>query len=186
MYVELNRDQMSQLGISEDVIIAELREKNAVTDAGRVEVGPEFITITPTGGITSVEQFESILLSGDSARQIYLRDVANVRRGYVEPQSNLIRYDGSPAIGLGISTVSGGNVVRMGEALSATLGRKSTSRPSAAVPIPVHGPTPSPISERRADLLQLLSPVQVSFLVEPSLQFDEASHLFARFGGADQ
>ena len=121
VYVELNRDQMSQLGISEDVIIAELREKNAVTDAGRVEVGPEFITITPTGGITSVEQFESILLSGDSARQIYLRDVANVRRGYVEPQSNLIRYDGSPAIGLGISTVSGGNVVRMGEALSARI-----------------------------------------------------------------
>ncbi|MCP4334664.1 MAG: efflux RND transporter permease subunit [Gammaproteobacteria bacterium] len=117
VYVELNRDQMSQLGISEAVIINELREKNAVANAGRVEVGPEFITITPTGGITAVEQFESILISGGSDRQIYLRDVANVRRGYVEPQDTLIRYDGNAAIGLGISTVSGGNVVRMGEGL---------------------------------------------------------------------
>jgi multidrug efflux pump subunit AcrB len=117
VYVELNRDQMSQLGISEAVIINELQVKNAVANAGRVEVGPEFITITPTGGITAVEQFESILISDSSERQIYLRDVANVRRGYVEPQTNLIRYDGNAAIGLGISTVSGGNVVKMGNAL---------------------------------------------------------------------
>jgi len=41
-----------------------------------------------------------------------------MRRGYIEPQTNLIRYDGAPAIGLGISTVSGGNVVNMGKALS--------------------------------------------------------------------
>jgi multidrug efflux pump subunit AcrB len=116
VYVELNRDQMSQLGISESSIINELRQKNAVADAGRVKVGPEFITINPTGGISTVEQFESILISG-GGQQIYLRDVAKVRRGYVEPQTNLIRYDGAPAIGLGISTVSGGNVVKMGEAL---------------------------------------------------------------------
>ena len=118
VYVELNRDRMSQLGISESVIINELQQKNAVAMAGRVKVGREFITINPTGEIKTVEQFESILISGGGEQQIYLRDVANVRRGYIEPQSNLIRYDGAPAIGLGISTVSGGNVVNMGKALS--------------------------------------------------------------------
>ena len=117
VYVELDRDRMSQLGISEDVIINELQHRNLVTNAGRVKVGPEFITIEPTGGITDVDQFNSILISGGSKQQIYLRDVAKVRRGYVEPQTSLIRYDGQPAIGLGISTLSGGNVVRMGKAL---------------------------------------------------------------------
>ena len=117
VYVELDRDRMSQLGISDDAIINELRQKNVVTDAGRVKVGPEFITINPTGEITTVKEFESILISGGGEEQIYLRDVANVRRGYVEPQDHLIRYDGRVAIGLGISTVAGGNVVRMGQAL---------------------------------------------------------------------
>ena len=116
VYVELKRDQMSQLGIPESAIINELQQKNVVANAGRVQVGPEFITITPTGGITAVEQFESILISG-GANQIYLRDVANVRRGYVEPQNHLIRFDGHESIGLGISTISGGNVVEMGDAL---------------------------------------------------------------------
>jgi len=117
VYVELNRDQMSQLGIPESLIISELREKNAVANAGRVKVGQEFITLSPTGGVTTVEEFESILISGGSEQQIYLRDVANVRRGYVEPPTTLIRFDGASAIGLGISTVAGGNVVQMGEAL---------------------------------------------------------------------
>jgi len=121
VYVELNRDRMSQLGISDDAIIAELRQKNVVTNAGRVKVGSEFITINPTGEVTTVKQFESILISGGGEEQIYLRDVANVRRGYVEPQDHLIRYDGSTAIGLGISTVAGGNVVKMGEALEQRL-----------------------------------------------------------------
>ena len=121
VYVELNRDRMSQLGISDDAIINELRQKNVVTDAGRVKVGSEFITINPTGEVTSVKQFESILISSGGDEQIYLRDVANVRRGYVDPQDHLIRYDGREAIGLGISTVAGGNVVKMGEALEARL-----------------------------------------------------------------
>jgi multidrug efflux pump subunit AcrB len=121
VYVELNRDRMSQLGISDDAIIAELRQKNVVTDAGRVKVGTEFITINPTGEVTTVKQFESILISSGGEEQIYLRDVANVKRGYVEPQDHLIRYDGKTAIGLGISTVAGGNVVKMGEALEQRL-----------------------------------------------------------------
>ena len=117
VYVELSRDRMSQLGIPTSAIIDDLQQKNLVADSGRVQVGREFIAIEPTGAITSVEQFESLLISGGSERQIYLRDVATVRRGYVEPPTNLVRYDGKAAIALGISTVSGGNVVSMGEAL---------------------------------------------------------------------
>ena len=117
VYVELDRDRMSQMNIPDTAIIDNLRQKNLVTDAGKVQVGPEFITISPTGGITNVEEFESILISGDGEQQIYLRDIATVRRGYVEPQNILLRYDGKQAIGVGISTVSGGNVVKMGEAL---------------------------------------------------------------------
>ncbi|KKL14241.1 hypothetical protein LCGC14_2517690, partial [marine sediment metagenome] len=63
--------------------------------------------------------FGEILISGGSgpSEQIFLKDIARTWRGYVDPQDYLIRYDGKVAIGLGISTVSGGNVVNMGKAL---------------------------------------------------------------------
>jgi multidrug efflux pump subunit AcrB len=129
VYVEFDRDQMSQLGIPSSAIIDELSQKNVVTDSGRVKVGSEFITLEPTGGYTSVEQFESLLIRGGEGRQIYLRDVATVRRGFVEPQNTIIRYDGRQAIGMGISTVAGGNVITMGEGLKQRLAELEGQRP---------------------------------------------------------
>ena len=118
IYVELERDRMAELGIPTQAIIRELKNKNIASDAGHVKVGPEFIAIVPTGELKSVEDFESLLISPGESRQIFLRDVAKIWRGYVEPPKNLMRYDGKAAIGLGISTISGGNVVSMGEALA--------------------------------------------------------------------
>jgi len=121
VYVEPNRDRMSQLGIHPKQIVDGLRDKNIVSNAGRVHVGPSFIAVAPTGTFSSVREFEDLLLSGVSETgkgQIYLRDVADVRRGYLEPPTRVLRYDGHRAIGLGISTVSGGNVVTMGDAVA--------------------------------------------------------------------
>ena len=118
IHVELNRDRVSQLGIPATVIAQELQRQNLVTDSGGVNVGPEFITIEPSHLVETEEDLGNILISGTSSdAQIYLRDIATIARGYREPASNFLRFDGKPAIGIGISTISGGNVVVMGEAL---------------------------------------------------------------------
>lgn len=118
VYVELNRVRMAQLGVPEEVVINELRAKNLVSDTGRVQVGSEFIAINPTGNLDAVSEFEGLLIRGTGTQQIFLRDIANVRRGYVDPKTEAIRYDGHPGIALGISTAPGGNVVEMGEAVT--------------------------------------------------------------------
>lgn len=116
IYIELDRNQLSLLGVHPNEIAASLQSKNIVTNSGRAMVGTEFITLNPTGEYKSVEDFNDLLIT-TADQQFYLRDVGTVRRGYVEPKPNLIRYDGHDAIALGISTISGGNVVKMGEAL---------------------------------------------------------------------
>jgi multidrug efflux pump subunit AcrB len=118
VYIVPNRDRMTQLGVHPDQITGSLRDKNIVVDSGRARVGQDFLAIDPTGTFQSVKAFEDLPITGHaSGQQIYLRDVAEVRRGYREPQDKVLRYDGQLAIGLGVSTVSGGNVVDMGEAL---------------------------------------------------------------------
>jgi multidrug efflux pump subunit AcrB len=118
IYVEPDRDRMSQLGISPAVVADALRKTNAIVDAGRVQVGPEFIAIVPTGDIQNLAQFAAIPISTGHSQQLLLSDVADVRRGYVSPPSQWVEYDGRAAIALGISTAAGGNVVEMGEALA--------------------------------------------------------------------
>jgi multidrug efflux pump subunit AcrB len=165
IYVELNRDRMSQLGISPDVIINELRHKNLVTDSGRATVGSEFITLNPTGTIKQVKQFESILISSSGSEQIYLDDVATVRRGYVEPQDHMIRYDGMPAIGLGISTVSGGNVVTMGEALRQRVAELKSQMPIGIEPGPVSVQSDAVDTAIKGFVLSLLEAVGIVIVV---------------------
>jgi multidrug efflux pump subunit AcrB len=120
VYVELDRDRMSQLGISVLAVAEGLASRNLAAYAGHVEVGPDFITIDPTGLFDSVDDFGSLLIAGEpGGAQIFLRDIADVRRGYRDPPRQLIRYNGSQAVGLGISTVPDGNVVTMGDAVAA-------------------------------------------------------------------
>ena len=61
------------------------------------------------------DMLELVIGSDRTGRQLFLRDVATLERGDQDPPRRLLRYDGKPAIGLGISTVQGGNVVTMGE-----------------------------------------------------------------------
>lgn len=129
IYVEFSRDQMASLGIPVASILDELNARNTVVNAGRIRLGDEHIAFSPTGELDSVRAIESLLLRGFDGRQFFLRDVATVSRGYIEPQDPIIRYDGLAGIGLGISTVSGGNVVVMGEALEKRMAELERDRP---------------------------------------------------------
>jgi multidrug efflux pump subunit AcrB len=120
IYIELARDRLAQLGIRPETIFAALREQNLVVPSGAADVGPFAITINPTGEWTGVEDFENLLIRGAGDRSgelVYLKDIATVRRDYIDPPATSLRYDGERAIGIGISTVSGGNVVTMGAAV---------------------------------------------------------------------
>lgn len=122
VYVEMSNNRMSQLGIAPTQIYAALQQKNLVSNAGDVRVGSEYIPIDLTGDFQTADQIGNMLISGGGTNNlIRLRDVAEIKRGYIDPATNLLRYDGRPAIGVGISIVPGGNVIRLGEAVKQKL-----------------------------------------------------------------
>ena len=122
VYVEMSRSKMAQLGVSPDRIYSALTAKNIPVSSGRLELGEFLIPISPTGEFKSEQDFGDLLISTlGSGQQVFLKDVATVRRGYKDPPGNLLFYDGQRAIGLGISTVDGGNVVTMGEGIDERL-----------------------------------------------------------------
>jgi multidrug efflux pump subunit AcrB len=127
IYVEMARNMVSQLGIQPREIAAALGEQNLVRFSGIADSGPLRVTIDPTGSSQSVESLGDIIIrqarsgpDGDTPL-IFLRDIATIRRDFIDPPQSLLRYDGVPAVGVTISTVSGGNVVRMGAAVEKRL-----------------------------------------------------------------
>jgi len=122
VYVEMNRQRMATLGISQQDIYNALQEKNVAVPAGNWRMGADYLPIVPSGEFQSEQQFSELLVSPRGAdKVVYLRDVATVRRGYVDPPKQIIRFDGKPAVAIGVSTVTGGNVVNMGEGIKKLL-----------------------------------------------------------------
>jgi multidrug efflux pump subunit AcrB len=118
VFLEISRLRLAQLGIPEEQIHAQLQARNVAADGGRVRVGDEHVAIDPKGEFRSADEMLELVIGSDrTGRQLFLRDVATLRRGDQDPPRRLLRYDGKPAIGLGISTVQGGNVVTLGLAI---------------------------------------------------------------------
>src|SRR5262249_29531906 len=130
VFLEISRQRLARLGIDEEQIYAHLQAKNGAADGGAVRVGDERIALDPTGGFHSAEDMLDLVIGSEqSGRQLFLRDVATLTRGDQDPPRRLLRYDGRPAIGLGISTVQGGNVVRMGEGIRQKLDELKRKQP---------------------------------------------------------
>lgn len=132
IYIEMRREKMAQFGVAPADLYTALRAKNIPASGGYLLLGKEYIPISPTGEFTSEQEIGDLLIKGqgpDTQSTVYLRDVADIRRGYTDPANTLLRYDGKPAVGLAISTVLGGNVVVMGEALEKRFRELEAMRP---------------------------------------------------------
>ena len=130
IYVEIARERAAALGVSLNNVFAALSTQNAVTAAGDVKVGDTRIEISPSGDIDSVSALENLLVqTSTSGSTVHLRDIATVTRGYRDPASMLIRYDGEPAIAIGVANVTGANVVEMGAGIDAKLAELEALRP---------------------------------------------------------
>ncbi len=130
LYVEFSRARLSQLGISPDMIFATLASQNLVSPAGRVKHGPEYIRFAPTGGIAGEKAIADLYISGAGGKLFRLGDIAKVTRGYEEPEPRKMFFNGKMAVGLGVSTEKGGNVVHMGRAVEDRIKELSSMKPA--------------------------------------------------------
>ena len=122
VYVEIDRVKLVRLGIAPAAIFDAIQQQNTVTDAGKVPVGSEEIRFRVSGDYSEVHDLaEQLIGGGPDGRMIRLKDVARVERGEFDPPSEIMRYNGEPGVCIGISTVSGGDVVAMGDAIDQRL-----------------------------------------------------------------
>jgi len=129
IFVEISAENRAVLGVKLQKIYDILAQQNSVVEAGSVVIDDQRLVIDPSGAIDSVEAIKNLLVSTEAdGKVIYLKDIANIHRGYKTPTNKIIHYQGRPAIALGIATVAGENVVVVGKAvhekLTATISRR--------------------------------------------------------------
>ncbi|MEN8636360.1 efflux RND transporter permease subunit [Pseudoalteromonas distincta] len=128
--VEVSTRKLAQLGIAPSHIFQLLQSQNTVSNAGKIRVGDESIRLHPTGEFKDVKELETLLISKSGANElIYLGDVAKVYREYAEVPNNIIRYNSQQALLIGVSFMSGVNVVDVGKNIDEHLASLEYQRP---------------------------------------------------------
>ncbi|HCG7228224.1 efflux RND transporter permease subunit VmeI [Vibrio parahaemolyticus] len=130
VFIEVSMKKLSSIGLSPNTVFNLLSTQNIVSDAGAIRIGDEYIRIQPTGEFQSVDELGDLLITESGAQGlIFLKDVAEIKRGYVEVPSNIINFNGSLALNVGVSFSQGVNVVEVGKAFDRRLAELKYQQP---------------------------------------------------------
>ncbi|ADG10511.1 acriflavin resistance protein [Caulobacter segnis ATCC 21756] len=116
IFVEFSQARLATLGVSPRDLFAALNDRNLVTPAGSIETQGPQVQIRLDGAIDSLETIKEtpIVVGG---RTLKLGDIADVKRGYEDPATFLIRNGGEPSIVLGVVMKDRFNGLELGKNL---------------------------------------------------------------------
>ncbi|WP_318432242.1 efflux RND transporter permease subunit [Photobacterium leiognathi] len=130
VFIEISMQRLSSLGISLETIYNILATQNLVTSAGAVRIGDEYVRVHPTGEFKNVDELGDLIITEKGANGlIYLRDVADIKKGFKEIPDNLVGFNGHEALNVGVSFVEGVNVVEVGQRVMQKLAELKEQQP---------------------------------------------------------
>ncbi|MCZ6653491.1 MAG: efflux RND transporter permease subunit, partial [Planctomycetota bacterium] len=130
VFVEYNDARLAELNLSVSQLSQILQSRNILISGGSLLAGDERLELEPTGNFNTVEELGRTVISAPGRPDLlFLEDIAEITRGYVDPPSGKVRANGRPALLLAISVREGGNVVTLGEEIKGLLARVRNQYP---------------------------------------------------------
>jgi multidrug efflux pump len=114
IYVEFSHAKLATLGITPQALFDSLAKQNNVVPAGTVETSSQRVPLRVTGALDGVKAVAETPVESNG-RVFRLGDIATVTHGYVDPPSFLVRQEGKPALGIGVVTAKGANILELGK-----------------------------------------------------------------------
>ena len=117
VFIELSQKRLAQLGLDMSQVLAQLGQQNAIESAGAVQTPLDVVQVRVAGQFEALEQLRAMPIRGSSGRQLRLGDIAEIKRGYVDPPTVKVHYQGQEVIALGVSMTKGGDIIALGKSL---------------------------------------------------------------------
>ena len=130
LYIEVSQKRLAQMGLDFNQVLAQLGQQNAVEPAGTLQTPLDVVQVRVAGQFVAVEQLRAMPIRGSQGGQLQLGDIAEIRRGYIDPPAIKVRHQGREVIALGVSMAKGGDIIRLGEALKLAFAKIEKSLPA--------------------------------------------------------
>ena len=116
IFVEFSYARLANLGVSQRDIFDAFPRQNAVAPAGSIDTNGPQVFMRLDGAYDDLQKIRDTPIAA-GGRAFRLADIAEVKRGYEDPPTFLIRHDGEAALVLGIVMQDGWNGLDLGRAL---------------------------------------------------------------------
>src|SRR5712672_2228176 len=113
IFIEFSHAKLATLGLTPQQIFDSVAKQNAVVAGGSVDTSADRINVRVTGAFTGVAAISAVPVEANG-QTFRLGDIATVKRGYEDPPTFMVREDGKPALGLGVSMQDGANIITLG------------------------------------------------------------------------
>jgi hydrophobic/amphiphilic exporter-1 (mainly G- bacteria), HAE1 family len=131
----LDPDRLRAYNVTVTEVSRALQAQNVEVPGGRLEQGPQNLTVRTRGRVSSVEQFGQIVVRVRDGHAITVADVATIEDGMADA-ATLASVNGSPAVVLNIRRQSGTNAVQVIQAVKDRIDElRSTLPPGYAITI---------------------------------------------------
>ncbi|MAE93270.1 MAG: acriflavine resistance protein B [Deltaproteobacteria bacterium] len=119
-------------GLAATDVLAALRREHVERPGGLVEGGNIEFAVKTEAEYRTIDELAAMVIAYENGAPIRLRDVARVEDG-AEDQRFFSRYDGGPAVGIGVVKTSDGNTVAVADGVLARVARVQESLPKDMV-----------------------------------------------------
>ena len=120
IYLNFDPAKLTQLGITTADIRNAISGRNQVTSSGNIVMGNDKMTLDTSGDFKSIEEIgNTVINTPGSTGIVYLKDIADIKRGYVNPATYITRFNGKESIGIAVSLKDGMDDTKLGEHLKA-------------------------------------------------------------------
>ncbi|CAO3401712.1 efflux RND transporter permease subunit [Azospirillum palustre] len=116
IFVEFSYARLATLGVSAQDIVAALQRQNSVTPSGSIDTQGPQVFIRIDGAYDGVQAIADTPIAA-AGRTLKLSDIAEVRRGYEDPPTYIIRHQGEPTVMLATVMQEGWDGLALGKAL---------------------------------------------------------------------
>ena len=129
MRLWLNPKQMAARNITALELAQALRRQNVEIPSGRIEAEMNEYPIRTLGRLQTPKEYEDLVIRRDeNSAQIRLKEIGYAEIG-AESDRTITRFNGQPAISLGISKTSGANLLEVAEAVRVKIAELSKNFP---------------------------------------------------------
>jgi len=118
IFVEISHQRLATLGVKAQTIFDALNRQNDVTPSGFIETAGPRVYLRLDGAIDNIDVVKAIPIAA-GGRSFKLGDIADIKRGYEDPKSFLIRTQGEPSLMLAVVMKKGFNGLTLGKSLAA-------------------------------------------------------------------